>query len=51
MSYNQEIKRDGGKHEPSLVPWASIEAMARVRRYGINKYGAAERWRDEEQRK
>lgn len=48
MAYNQEIKRDGGKPEPSLVPWASIEAMARVRRYGINKYGAAESWRDVE---
>ena len=48
MVYNQEIKRDGGKPEPSLVPWASIKAMARVRRYGIDKYGAAESWRDVE---
>lgn len=48
MSYNQEIKRDGGKPEPSLVPWATIKAMARVRRYGIDKYGAAESWRDVE---
>ena len=44
MAYNQEIKRDGGKPEPSLVPWAAIK----VRRYGIDKYGAAESWRDVE---
>lgn len=48
MAYNQEIKRDGGKPEPSLVPPAAILAMARVRRYGIDKYGEAESWRDVE---
>ena len=39
MSYNQEIKRDGGKPEPSLVPWATIKAMARVRRYDDGRRG------------
>lgn len=52
MVYNQEVKRDGGKPEPSLVPPAAILAMARVRRYGIDKYGATDLqalrclWRD-----
>jgi hypothetical protein len=35
-----------GKPEPTLVYPSTIYAIARIRRYGINKYGDSENWRD-----
>lgn len=43
---DQTIKADAGKYQPTLVPAALIEAVARVRAYGVEKYGDAESWRD-----
>jgi hypothetical protein len=40
MSKNEE-----GKAEPTLVYWSMIEGLARVRAYGIKKYGKSEDWR------
>lgn len=42
---NQIIKADAGKPRISLVPTGIIWAIARVREYGVNKYGAEEAWR------
>lgn len=46
---DQTIKADAGKLRISLVPTEIIRAIARVREYGVNKYGARELWRDVEQ--
>lgn len=40
MSKNKE-----GKYQPSLVYKSFIEAVAKVRQYGIEKYGKSEDWR------
>ena len=40
MSKNEE-----GKYEPTLVYRSFIEAVAKVRAYGIKKYGKSEDWR------
>lgn len=45
---NQIIKADAGKPRISLVPTEIIRAIARVREYGVNKYGKKESWRDVE---
>ena len=45
---NQEIKADAGKLRISLVPTGIIRAIARVREYGVSKYGARESWREVE---
>lgn len=45
---NQIIKADAGKLRISLVPTEIIRAIARVREYGVNKYGKKESWRDVE---
>ena len=42
---DQTIKADAGKPHLSLVPVQIIEDIARVREYGVNKYGASESWR------
>ena len=42
---NQEVKRDGGKVRPTLVPIELIKAVAQVREYGCQKYGDPENWR------
>lgn len=41
---DQTIKADAGKPRLSLVPPEIIIAIARVREYGVSKYGAAESW-------
>lgn len=38
-------KHDTGKLKLSTVPPEVIESIAAVRRYGYEKYGAAENWR------
>lgn len=45
---NQEAKKDEGKLRPTLVPVALIQAVARVRMYGTEKYGSPENWRQVE---
>lgn len=35
-----------GKYEPTLVYSSIIRALAKVRRYGIEKYNNSEDWRD-----
>lgn len=42
---DQSVKADGGKPRISLVPTEIIRAIARVREYGVNKYGDKEAWR------
>ena len=45
---NQEIKRDAGKPRVTLVPRQIIFDIARVREYGLAKYGDKESWRSVE---
>ena len=45
---DQTIKTDAGKPRLSLVPTQIITDIARVREYGINKYGEKESWRKDE---
>lgn len=45
---DQTIKADAGKLRLSLVPTEIIRAVARVREYGVNKYGASESWKSVE---
>lgn len=42
---NQEIKADFGKPRLTLVPAAVIRAIARIREYGVKKYGEKESWK------
>lgn len=42
---NQEIKADKGKPQCRLVPSEIIRCIARVREYGLKKYGSSESWR------
>lgn len=42
---DQTIKSDAGKPRLSLVPTQIIKDIARVREYGVNKYGTPESWR------
>lgn len=46
--YFQEIKRDEGKPKVSLVPMECIYDIAKIREYGISKYGDSESWRNVE---
>lgn len=39
-------KEQKHKYEPTLVYTSLIKAVARARRYGIEKYGDSENWRD-----
>lgn len=43
--YNQEVKADGGKLRPTLVPQQIIWDVAEVRKYGCEKYGDADNWK------
>ena len=43
--YDQSVKADGGKPQLRLVPTSVVSCIARVREYGIKKYGDAENWR------
>lgn len=43
--FDQNIKSDAGKPRLSLVPTQIITDIARIREYGINKYGEKESWR------
>lgn len=45
MANDQSIKADGGKPEVRLVPSEIVRAIARVRSYGVMKYGAKESWK------
>lgn len=45
---NQEAKRDAGKLRLSLVPTGIIEAVAKIRMYGVEKYGDPDNWRQVE---
>ena len=42
MENNQSIKADRGKPRLTLVPRRILKLIARVREYGIKKYGDAE---------
>lgn len=44
--FNQAPKSDAGKLRLTLVPSEIINAIARVREYGVNKYGAQENWKE-----
>ena len=45
---NQNIKADAGKPQLTLVPRQIIYDIARVREYGLRKYGKAESWKQVE---
>lgn len=42
---NQQIKADNGKPRLTLVPTKILTMIARVREYGVAKYGDKENWR------
>ena len=42
---DQKFKADAGKAQLSLVLPAAVFAIARVREYGVNKYGNPDNWR------
>ena len=42
---NQDIKADAGKPQLTLVPRQIIFDIARVREYGLQKYGKSESWK------
>jgi len=46
LDHNQQIKADQGKPRISLVPMEILTAVARVREYGVAKYGEKESWMD-----
>ena len=46
--FNQTIKADNGKPQCRLVPSEVVRCIARVREYGLRKYGSAESWKDVE---
>ena len=48
ITTDQTIKADAGKPRLTLVPPEIITAIARVREYGVNKYGASENWKQVE---
>ena len=48
LNNNQEIKADAGKPRLTLVPTQILIDVARVREYGVKKYGEKESWRDVE---
>ena len=45
MYGDQEIKSDAGKPKLTLVPRQIIFDIAKIREYGVNKYGSSENWR------
>lgn len=42
---NQEVKADAGKLDLTLVPTQVIKDIAKVREYGVEKYGSRDNWR------
>ena len=42
----QELKADKGKARLSLVPMRILWAIARVREFGVAKYGQSDSWRN-----
>ena len=42
--FNQDIKSDDGKPKCRLVPSEIVRCIAKVREYGMQKYGSAESW-------
>ena len=45
MEYNQEVKKDAGKLQLTLVPTQIINDIARIRMYGVEKYKDPENWK------
>ena len=45
MEKDQSIKEDNGKPKISLVPPKIIYDIAKVREYGLEKYGTSESWK------
>lgn len=45
---DQSIKADAGKPKLTLVPQQILYDVAKVREYGINKYGEKENWKSVE---
>jgi hypothetical protein len=45
---NQDIKADAGKPQLTLVPTQILYDIARVREYGVQKYGKSESWKEVE---
>ena len=43
---DQSIKADAGKPKLTLVPQQIIFDIAKVREYGLKKYGTSESWKD-----
>lgn len=48
MEHNQAVKADAGKPRPTLVMPSLIWAVAAIRKYGTDKYGDPENWRQVE---
>lgn len=44
-AYDQSVKADGGKPRLHLVPTSVVECIARVREYGVKKYGDSDNWK------
>lgn len=42
---DQNVKADGGKPRPSLVPVSLIEAVTAIREYGCRKYHDPDNWK------
>lgn len=47
-THNQAVKADAGKLRPTLVMPSLLWAVASIRQYGTEKYGAPENWRQVE---
>lgn len=45
INNDQSIKADAGKLDLALVPRNMIREIAKVRMYGVSKYGTSESWR------
>lgn len=45
---DQSVKHDEGKPIPTLVPREIVYAVERVRRFGTEKYGSPDNWRNVE---
>ena len=48
VEYNQQIKSDAGRPKLTLVPRKILTDVARVREYGLAKYGDSESWKSVE---
>lgn len=45
---NQNIKADAGKAQLTLVPRQILFDIAKIREYGLKKYGKSESWKEVE---